>query len=113
MQRCKKEIGNDLQMQLNIKMTVLWDAAPCNLVETDRRFRGAYSFHYQDDLVEHVCAGKQAISFTNRTGVSVTPVCLVMHTTAVVNKIFPRQMTISCCTTWEFRSCPKMFRWLC
>jgi hypothetical protein len=24
------------------KMSVLWDAAPCSLIETDRRFRGAY-----------------------------------------------------------------------
>jgi hypothetical protein len=26
----------------SIKMTVFWDAAPCSLAETDRRFRGTY-----------------------------------------------------------------------
>jgi hypothetical protein len=25
----------------SMKMTVFWDVAPCNLVEVDRRFRGA------------------------------------------------------------------------
>jgi hypothetical protein len=31
----------------HLKMTVFWDIAPCNLVETDRRFRGAnYSKHF-------------------------------------------------------------------
>jgi hypothetical protein len=28
-------------------MTVLWDIVPCSLVDVDRRFRGAYSFHHQ------------------------------------------------------------------
>jgi hypothetical protein len=28
---------------------VLWDVAPCSLVEIDRRFRGAYCLHHQGD----------------------------------------------------------------
>jgi hypothetical protein len=31
------------------KMTVVWDAAPCSLVENDRRFRGVYCLHHQND----------------------------------------------------------------
>jgi hypothetical protein len=30
-------------------MTVFWGVAPCSLAEIDRRFRGAYCHHYQDD----------------------------------------------------------------
>jgi hypothetical protein len=30
-------------------MTAFWDIAPCSLVEVDRRFRGAYCLHHQDD----------------------------------------------------------------
>jgi hypothetical protein len=32
---------------IKMKMAVLWDVAPCSLVETDRRFRGAYCLHHQ------------------------------------------------------------------
>jgi hypothetical protein len=32
-----------------MKMTVFWDVALCSLVEIDRRFRGAYCLHHQDD----------------------------------------------------------------
>jgi hypothetical protein len=34
---------------LSIKMAVFWDAAPCILVNTDRRFRRAYRLYHQDD----------------------------------------------------------------
>jgi hypothetical protein len=30
-------------------MVDFWDVAPCSLVEIYRRFRGAFSLHYQDD----------------------------------------------------------------
>jgi hypothetical protein len=30
----------------SMKMSVFWNIAPCSLVETDRRFRGAYCFHH-------------------------------------------------------------------
>jgi hypothetical protein len=33
----------------NIKMTAVWDATPCSLVETDRYFRCDYHLHYQGD----------------------------------------------------------------
>jgi hypothetical protein len=31
----------------SMKMTVFWNVAPCSVVNIDRRFRGAYCFHYQ------------------------------------------------------------------
>jgi hypothetical protein len=34
---------------VSMNMTAFWDTAPCSLVEVDRRFRGAYSLHYQGD----------------------------------------------------------------
>jgi hypothetical protein len=39
-----------------MKMTVFWDVAPCSLVETDWRFRGAYCHHHQDDelITQHL-----------------------------------------------------------
>jgi hypothetical protein len=38
-----------LKLFLPVKMTVLWDIAPCSLVEVYRRFRGAYCLHHQGD----------------------------------------------------------------
>jgi hypothetical protein len=32
-----------------VKMTVFWDAAPCNLVDIGRRYRIAYCLHHQGD----------------------------------------------------------------
>jgi hypothetical protein len=32
-----------------VKVTVFWDAAPCSLVDNDRRFRGTYCLYYQGD----------------------------------------------------------------
>jgi hypothetical protein len=32
-------------------MAVLWDVAECSLVDIDRRFRGAYCRHHQDEAV--------------------------------------------------------------
>jgi hypothetical protein len=31
-----------------MEMTVLWDVAPCSLVEICRRFKSAYCLHHQD-----------------------------------------------------------------
>jgi hypothetical protein len=33
----------------SMKMTVLWDMAPCTVVEVDRGFRGAYCLHHQGE----------------------------------------------------------------
>jgi hypothetical protein len=33
----------------SMNMTAFCDISPCNLVEADRHFRGAYCFHHQDD----------------------------------------------------------------
>jgi hypothetical protein len=30
-----------------LNMTAFWDIAPCNVVEVDRRFRGAFYLHHQ------------------------------------------------------------------
>jgi hypothetical protein len=38
----------DVLMVMSMKMAVFWDVAPCSLVDIDRCFRGAYSFHHQD-----------------------------------------------------------------
>jgi hypothetical protein len=32
-----------------MKTTAFWDLAPCSPDEVDRRFRGAYCLHHQDD----------------------------------------------------------------
>jgi hypothetical protein len=36
-------------MDESVKTTALWDAELSSLVEVDRRFRGAYYRHHQDD----------------------------------------------------------------
>jgi hypothetical protein len=33
----------------SMKMIVIWDAAPCSLVEIDQHFRGSYCLHHQGD----------------------------------------------------------------
>jgi hypothetical protein len=33
----------------SMKIRAFWDAAPCNLVGADRRFKGAYCLHHQGD----------------------------------------------------------------
>jgi hypothetical protein len=39
-----------------LKMTTLWNTAPCSLTEVDQCFRGAYCLNHQDDLMmETVC----------------------------------------------------------
>jgi hypothetical protein len=43
-----------------LKFGVLWDVAPCNVIEVDRRLRDAYCLHHQSD---------DKISFAN--GVSI------------------------------------------
>jgi hypothetical protein len=35
----------------SMKMTVVWDVAPCSLVEIYQRFRGSYCRHHQDVLM--------------------------------------------------------------
>jgi hypothetical protein len=36
-------------MASSIKMAIFWGVAPCNLLDTDRHFRGAYCLHHQGD----------------------------------------------------------------
>jgi hypothetical protein len=33
----------------SLKMTLLWDIAPCSLLEADSHFRGAYNLHHHGD----------------------------------------------------------------
>jgi hypothetical protein len=35
--------------EARLKMTVLWDDAPCSLVEVCRRLEGAYCLHHRPD----------------------------------------------------------------
>jgi hypothetical protein len=35
-----------------MKFRVFWDIAPCNHVEVDGRFRGAYCLHHQGDSTD-------------------------------------------------------------
>jgi hypothetical protein len=30
-------------------MAIIWEVAPCSLIDTDRRFRGTYCLHYSPD----------------------------------------------------------------
>jgi hypothetical protein len=36
-------------MAASMKIRAFWDVAPCSLVGIDRRFRGAYCLHHQDE----------------------------------------------------------------
>jgi hypothetical protein len=36
-----------------MKITTFWDIEPCNIVEADRRFRGAYCLDHQDDKKQY------------------------------------------------------------
>jgi hypothetical protein len=44
-----------------------WDTAQCSIVEVDRRFRGAYCLHYQDDVMEAVCSSETSVYFNEAT----------------------------------------------
>jgi hypothetical protein len=50
-------------------MTTFWDTAPCNLVEVDRRFRGAYRLHHQGItialMVEAVHTSETSVDFND------------------------------------------------
>jgi hypothetical protein len=39
---------------LHLKMIFSWGIAPCNLLEVNRRFRGTYCLHHQDDLKRRI-----------------------------------------------------------
>jgi hypothetical protein len=39
-------IRSTVQITADLKMAAFWDVAPCNLVDTNRRFRGAYCLHH-------------------------------------------------------------------
>jgi hypothetical protein len=50
-------------------MAVLWDVAPCSLVEINRRFRGAYylTCHCDVALIEAVSVSETSVSFFETT----------------------------------------------
>jgi hypothetical protein len=52
----------DQHQNIFIKMAVFCDIAPCNLVETDRRFRGAYCLHHPFETSVGYCKIHGAIS---------------------------------------------------
>jgi hypothetical protein len=43
--------------------TVLWDIAPCSVVEIYRRFEGAYCIHYQGDHIGQPCVFSRSSLF--------------------------------------------------
>jgi hypothetical protein len=45
----RKQWNINISCQMNFKMTVFWDIAPCRLLEIVRCFRSAYSFCHQSD----------------------------------------------------------------
>jgi hypothetical protein len=45
-----------------MKMTIFWDVAPCSVVETDRRFRGAIAF-----VMEIVSISETSLNFYQTT----------------------------------------------
>jgi hypothetical protein len=63
-----------------MKMAVFWDIAPCSLVDTDRRFRGAYCLHYHSDRPEFSNAMKMSFGFKGLTRLSYKfPTFLSIH----------------------------------
>jgi hypothetical protein len=59
-------VTNKVRLIVNVclEKTAVWDIVPCSSVEVDRRFRGAYYIHHQDDLLmEAVCASETSVYF--------------------------------------------------
>jgi hypothetical protein len=48
-------------MEWCMKMAVMWDIAPCILVEVVGRFRGVYCFHHQGDRLHGAISQKTVI----------------------------------------------------
>jgi hypothetical protein len=52
--RFLNKFKNHVKLRLPVlnaaNITVFWDVAPYGLLETDRRFRGAYHLHHQTDV---------------------------------------------------------------
>jgi hypothetical protein len=53
--------------KLRLKVTALWDVAPYNFVELDRRFRGAYCLHYQAEESRYISEALIFLLATMRT----------------------------------------------
>jgi hypothetical protein len=55
-------------MAASTKLTVFWDAAPCSLIEIDRRFRGTCSLHHQRDdeglEMEAISTSETSVNFS-------------------------------------------------
>jgi hypothetical protein len=49
-----------------MEMTVVWDVAPCTLVEIDQRFRGAHCHHQGDDGSEPLIDGGRGGSIRSK-----------------------------------------------
>jgi hypothetical protein len=47
-QAVMKEAGTNVREKIcTLKISALWDTAPCSLVEVQRRFIGAYCLHHE------------------------------------------------------------------
>jgi hypothetical protein len=43
----RRDVRFQVLTAASMKVTVVWDVAPCSLVDIDLRFRGAYCLHHQ------------------------------------------------------------------
>jgi hypothetical protein len=49
-----EQIGSDILMATNIKITVLWTLRSCNNVDNLQYFRGIYSLHLQVSVISFI-----------------------------------------------------------
>jgi hypothetical protein len=49
-------------------VALFWDVAPCNLVDTDRSFKGTYTLHYRLDDTCHLVKISLSYSFSYLLG---------------------------------------------
>jgi hypothetical protein len=66
-------------MRYQVQISVVWDVAPCNLVDIYRRLRSAHCLHFQGDE-ETVIVMKGMLS----------EACLIILTLHIILQIFSR-----------------------
>jgi hypothetical protein len=55
------------KQKLGMKMTVFCDAEPCNLVETDQHFKGAYCLSHHGTLTMDAVSNSEMVNFYQTT----------------------------------------------
>jgi hypothetical protein len=88
---------------LVMKITVLWDAALCSLVETDQRFRGTFSLHHQGEISPGSCYTSSSSSSSSSSSLLLLLVggVQVIHNVLPMNSIFVQFFT-SCLVLLSF-----------